>query len=91
MMSIFVNMQIVVLDCASPIVQVFTGHSGPVRCGAFTPDGKQVVTGGGEGDNSLKIWDPKTGVCALSVMDAHSYHTAGLLFHPRNIVHEILL
>ena len=60
-----------------PSLQVFTGHSGPVRCGSFTPDGKQVVTGGGEGDDSLKVWDPKTGACALSVMDAYSFHTAG--------------
>lgn len=60
--------------------QVFTGHSGPVRCGSFTPDGKLVVTGGGEGDNSLKVWDPKNGSCTLSVMDAHNYHSAGRVY-----------
>ncbi len=48
-----------------------------MRCGGFTPDGKLVVTGGGEGDDSLKVWDPKSGACLLSVMDAHTYHTAG--------------
>ena len=58
-------------------MQVFTGHSGPVRCGGFTPDGKSVVTGGGEADNSLKIWEPRNGACTLTIMDAHSYHTAG--------------
>lgn len=57
--------------------QVFTGHSGPVRCGQFSPDGKLVVTGGGEGDESLKVWDPKNGVCILTVQDPHTYHTAG--------------
>lgn len=59
-------------------MQVFTGHSGAVRCGCFTPDGKCVVTGGGEGDESLKVWDPRNGACTLSVHDAHLYHSAGL-------------
>jgi WD40 repeat protein len=58
-------------------LQVFTGHSGPVRCGRFTPDGKSVVTGGGEGDESLKVWDPRNGACTLSVNDAHLFHSAG--------------
>ncbi len=58
-------------------LQVFTGHSGPVRCGRFTPDGKSIVTGGGEGDDSLKVWDPRNGACTLSVHDAHSFHSAG--------------
>ena len=30
------------------------GHGGAVRCGAFTPDGRGVVTGGGEGDGQLR-------------------------------------
>ena len=59
-------------------LQVFTGHAGPVRCGQFTPDGKHVITGGGEGDESMKVWDPKSGACSLTVQDSHSYHTAGM-------------
>lgn len=58
-------------------LQVFSGHSGPVTCGGFTPDGKHVVTGGGEGDASLRLWNPKTGECLLTVA-GHHYHTAGL-------------
>lgn len=46
---------------------MFSGHSGPVTCGSFTPDGKGVVTGGGEGDASLRLWNPKTGECTLTV------------------------
>ena len=47
--------------------QVFTGHAGAVTCGGFTPDGKAVVTGGGEGDASLRVWNPKTGECTAAV------------------------
>ena len=53
--------------CVARRPQVFSGHSGSVVCGSFTPDGKWVVTGGGEGDASLKVWSPKTGECALTV------------------------
>ena len=48
-------------------MQVFTGHAGPVMCGGFTPDGKAVVTGGGEGDATLRVWNPKTGECTATV------------------------
>jgi angio-associated migratory cell protein len=53
------------------------GHGGAVRCGAFTPDGRGVVTGGGEGDATLRRWDPRTGCCVASV-SGHGYHEAGL-------------
>lgn len=59
------------------MLQVFSGHSGSVSCGGFTPDGKCVVTGGGENDASLKVWNPKSGECTLTVQ-GHPYHTAGL-------------
>lgn len=57
-------------------VQVFSGHTGAVRCGRFTPDGKAVVTGGGEGDATLKVWDPKSGNCTGTVQ-GHGFHEAG--------------
>lgn len=53
------------------------GHGGAVRCGAFTPDGRGIVTGGGEGDATLRRWDPRTGACVASV-SGHGYHEAGL-------------
>lgn len=53
------------------------GHGGAVRCGAFTPDGRGVVTGGGEGDAALRRWDPRTGACVATV-SGHGYHEAGL-------------
>lgn len=56
---------------------MFSGHHGPVVAGAFTPDGKSVVTAGGEGDSSLRVWNPKTGECTLTV-SGHPFHEEGL-------------
>lgn len=55
---------------------MFTGHKSSVNCGGFTPDGRLVVTGGGEPDTSLKVFDPKTGNC-LSTTEGHGFHEAG--------------
>ena len=57
-------------------LQVFSGHNGSVRCGGFTPDGKSLVTGGGENDASLRLWNPKNGSCTASVQ-GHGFHPAG--------------
>ncbi|KAF9066616.1 ribosome biogenesis protein Sqt1 [Rhodocollybia butyracea] len=40
------------------IMQVFAGHTGPVQCGAFTPDGKRIVSACGDG--ALILWDPRS-------------------------------
>jgi len=66
------------LAATGACMQVFSGHAGPIACGGFTPDGKSVVTGGGDGDSSLKIWEPKTGECRGTVMGPHDFHTLGL-------------
>lgn len=39
-------------------MQVFAGHTAPVQCGEFTPDGKRIVTADGEGN--LILWDPRS-------------------------------
>ncbi|KAG1747239.1 ribosome biogenesis protein Sqt1 [Suillus paluster] len=51
-------------------MQVFAGHSGPVQCGEFTPDGKRVVTASEDG--TLIYWDPRspTPIFKLSPQDA---------------------
>jgi ribosome assembly protein SQT1 len=58
-------------------LQVFSGHSGPVTAGAFTPDGKHVVSVGGDNDCSLRVWNPKTGEC-VSTLQGHPYHQEGI-------------
>lgn len=76
-----------VLLCA---VQVFTGHSGPLTCGQFTPDGRAVVTGGGEGDCTLRVWDPKSGACVHTIQGGH-FHSAGAHVAPCLLAAERLL
>ena len=39
-------------------MQVFAGHTGPVTCGDFTPDGKRIITADAEG--TLAFWDPRS-------------------------------
>ena len=39
-------------------MQVFAGHTGPVTCGEFTPDGKRIITADVEG--TLIFWDPRS-------------------------------
>ncbi|KAL4265690.1 WD40/YVTN repeat-like-containing domain superfamily protein [Pleurotus pulmonarius] len=39
-------------------MQVLSGHSGPVQCGEFTPDGKRILTACAGGD--LIYWDPRS-------------------------------
>ena len=51
-------------------MQVFPGHTGPVQCGDFTPDGKRIITADAEGN--LIFWDPRspTPVFKLGPTDA---------------------
>ncbi|KAJ3855034.1 ribosome biogenesis protein Sqt1 [Lentinula lateritia] len=52
------------------IMQVFAGHTGPVQCGTFTPDGKRIVSACGDG--TLILWDPRSPapVFKLTAQDA---------------------
>jgi len=52
---------------------VLSGHGGAVAAGAFTPDGRTVVTAGGRGDASLRRWNPKTSECT-GVLSGHPFH-----------------
>jgi WD40 repeat protein len=45
---------------SSQCLQVFVGHEQGVTAGAFTPDGKWVVSVGQDG--TLRVWAPKTGM-----------------------------
>jgi ribosome assembly protein SQT1 len=45
---------------SSQCLQVFVGHENGVTSGAFTPDGKWVVSAGQDG--TIRIWAPKTGM-----------------------------
>ena len=57
---------------------VLAGHAGAVRCGAWTADGKAAVTGGGEGDGSLRAWDPKSAACTAT-LSGHGFHEGAVI------------
>ncbi|GAA5910029.1 hypothetical protein JCM6882_008432 [Rhodosporidiobolus microsporus] len=40
-------------------MHVLAGHTSPVTCGRFTPDGKKILTA--SEDSTLILWDPRTG------------------------------
>ena len=42
---------------ATQVIAFLEGHTRPVRCAAFSPDGHYAVTGGGDG---LRWWDSET-------------------------------
>lgn len=60
------------------VMNVFSGHTGPVSCGRFTHDGKRLVTASEDG--TLLVWDPRNG-SALSKLqpgDARFNMPAGI-------------
>ena len=48
-------------------MRTLTGHSDWVLSVAFSPDGKRVASGSGDG--LVKIWDTKTGVQVSSFVE----------------------
>ncbi|KAG9025143.1 hypothetical protein FRB95_010502 [Tulasnella sp. JGI-2019a] len=47
-----------------------TKHSNSVSCIAVSPDGTTIVSG--SGDNTLRLWDAKTGAVIGKVMEGHT-------------------
>jgi ribosome assembly protein SQT1 len=51
-------------------MHVLAGHSGAVHAGAFTPDGKRILSGCQDG--TLILWDPKDGVPVFKIVPTDS-------------------
>ena len=58
---------------------VFLGHADSVRSVAFSPDGRQIVSG--SSDNTLKVWDVATGQETLT-LKGHTAPVWSVAFSP---------
>lgn len=64
-------------------LQVFSGHLGPVRCGAFDrATGKIAITGSEDG--TCFIWKPKTGEAKFHLKSTSGAAVTSIDTHPQN-------
>lgn len=57
-------------------MNTFIGHANPVTCGAFSPDGKLILTA--SEDATLRVWNPKTAQ-PKHVIQGFGYHEEGVI------------
>ena len=63
-------------------MNVFTGHSGPVSCGGFTPNGKHIISGSEDG--CVFVWDPKTATIIHKFGPLHEASVNVMAMHPES-------
>ena len=69
------------ITCVFP--DILKNCSGSVLCVEWAPDGSKLVSGGGYGDNKIKLWSPSTGEC-LNTLEGHRYLRWFMLLRRQN-------
>jgi WD40 repeat protein len=62
------------------IIHVFEGHTSSVWSVAFSPDGKQIVSG--SSDNSIRVWDAVSGDVVVGPLKGHTSSVLSVAFSP---------
>jgi WD40 repeat protein len=62
------------------MLQTLEGHTSSVRSVAFSPDGKQIVSG--SGDRTVRLWDTATGQQVLPALEGHTNSVRSVAFSP---------
>ncbi len=55
-------------------IRTLNGHTDPVLCVTFSPDGRRLASGGWDGE--VKVWDASTGQENLTLKEHTTYVTA---------------
>jgi WD40 repeat protein len=64
------------------VLQTLEGHSDSVNSVAFSPDGKQVVSGSSDRtDRTVQLWDATTGA-TLQTLEGHPSYIRSVAFSP---------
>ena len=64
-------------QAVKPLIRTIAAHSAAVNCVAFSPDGKVIASGGGDG--LVKFWDVATGQ-ELFTLTGHRQYVTTLAF-----------